>query len=140
SSGPRIRPRHETAVAVRHHAMERAWITVEQQRQEVAVAFPERQLADPVDVHPRQLSLDVAAERIAAMARDQEQEAEPVLALLAEPRPTDRAAELHSIALDPGLLADLAPHPRCHVLVGLELATEPVVLAQVLVVGAGIAV
>ena len=44
------------------------------------------------------------------------------------------------LGLDPGLFADLAPHPRRHVLAGVQLAAEPVVLAEVQVVRPRVAV
>src|SRR5690606_7317923 len=76
----------------------------------------------------------------AAVARHQEDEAEPVLAGLSEARPADRAAQDEGLALDAGLLADFPAHAGHHVLVALDLAAQAVVLAQVVVTGARVAV
>src|SRR5439155_742017 len=71
---------------------------------------------------------------------DAEDEAEPVLAALAEARPGDGAAQDEGVALQAALLADLAADAGDDVLAGLELAAEAVVLALVGVVGAAVAV
>ncbi|MPM49761.1 hypothetical protein SDC9_96492 [bioreactor metagenome] len=55
-------------------------------------------------------------------------------------RPADRAAQPHRDDLDPGLLAQLAGHPRPDVLVRLDLAPQPVPFAELLVIGSADAV
>jgi hypothetical protein len=77
-------PRQHASVAIRHHAVERARIVVEHQRQELAVAFPHRQVVQALARHPLQRAFGIAFERGAGEAADEEDEAEPVLALLAE--------------------------------------------------------
>ena len=72
-------------------------------------------------------------------AGDAEQEAEPVLTVAAEAGPGDRAGQLDHVAVDAGLLANLAAQAAHGVLVQLELAAEAVVLAVVEVVGTGVA-
>src|SRR5690606_27344873 len=52
----------------------------------------------------------------------------------------DRAAQAQRDDLDARLLVQLATHPGDHVLVPFELAAEAVVLAEMMVAGAGIAV
>src|SRR5690606_29231782 len=78
-------------------------------------------------------------ERLARVTRHQEEKPQPVLAVLAEAGPADRAAQLQLLAFDPGFLADLAPHAGHHVLVGFKLAAQSVVLAQMLVAGPRVA-
>src|SRR3546814_4372039 len=65
----RVAPGLHAAVAVRHHAVERAWVVVEDQRQEFAVAFPHRQLVEAVDVDPFQRSFRIALQRRAEIGR-----------------------------------------------------------------------
>src|SRR5690606_38714460 len=110
-------PRHHPPVAVRHHAMEGARVIVEHQRQELAVAVPERQLEDAVDLDPFERALRIGGERLAGISCYHEQETEPVLALLAEARPADRAAQLQFVAIDARFLVDLAAHAGNDVLV-----------------------
>src|SRR5438445_542667 len=106
----------------------------------MAVAFPERQVQDSLHVHPVERPLGILATRLAAPAVDAEDEAEPVLALLAEARPADRAPQHEGVTFQPGLLANLAAQAGDHVLAGIELAAQAVVLAQVWVVRPAVAV
>src|SRR5215471_18398668 len=110
--------------------MERPRIGVENQRQEVAVALPQRQIEDALDVDPLERSFQVARECLAAEGGDQEDEAEPVLAVLAESGPADRAAQGQINAVDAGFLVDLATHAGDDVLTRIDLAAEAVVLAE----------
>ena len=73
-------------------------------------------------------------------AVDEEDEAEPVFALLAEAGPGDGAAQQQVIALDASFLADLPLHAGNDVLAGIELAAQAVVLAKMGVIGSAIAV
>src|SRR5512146_1389166 len=139
ASDPAVRPAHHAPVAIRHDAVKRPRLGVEHEWQEVTVAFPERQLVDPVEFNPFERALGIALVRLACQARDDEHEAEPVLAVLAESRPADRAAQVQLEALDAGFLVNLAAHPSDDVLVGFELAAEAVVLAEVLVARACVA-
>src|SRR5690606_3060373 len=93
-SEARPAPGLHAAVAVRHDAMERARIGVEQQRQKVAVAIPQRQVHQPVHLYPFQRAFRIGLQRGAGPAVDHEHEAQPVLAVLAEARPADGAAQL----------------------------------------------
>ena len=52
-----IVPAHRPAVAIRHDAVKLAAVVVEDERQEMAVAFPERQVENPLDVDPFQRRL-----------------------------------------------------------------------------------
>src|SRR5262245_51901921 len=97
----------------------------------MAVAFPERQLEHALDANPLEDALGIVRARRAVPAVDAENEAEPVLAVLAEAWPADRAAELELIALQPRFLADLAAHAGDHVLGRIELAAQAVVFAKV---------
>src|SRR5207342_2122086 len=132
-------PRQHASVAIRHHAVERARIVVEHQRQELAVAFPHRQVVQAVAWYPLQRAFGIAFERGAGEAGDEEDEAEPVLALLAETGPADRAAQRQVDAVDAGFLVDLSAHAGEHILVRLDLAAQAVVLAELVVVGARVA-
>lgn len=86
--------------------MERARVVVEDQRQEVAVAFPEREFRDPVDVDPFQRAFRIVGVRRAAPASDEEHEAEPVLAGLAEAGPADGAAQPEFVAVSAASIFD----------------------------------
>src|SRR5690606_21352622 len=77
SSGSRVAPGLHPPVLVRHDPVEGPGIVVEDQRQEVAVAFPHRQLVQLRHGDPLQGALVVALQRRPAVARDQEDEAEP---------------------------------------------------------------
>src|SRR5690606_6609150 len=122
-----------------HDAVEGARVVVEHQRQEAAVAFPQRQVEDALDLHPLQRAFRVGGERLARVTRHQEEKPQPVLAVLAEAGPADRAAQLQLLALDPGFPAALAPHAGHHLLTAFTLATPSVVLAQTLAAGARVA-
>src|SRR5207249_1710189 len=108
-------------------------------RHEVTVPLPERQLQDFIPLDPRQRSLAILRQGRAGPGVDHEDEAEPILAVLAEARPADGAAQPQRLALDAGLFANLAPHAGDDVLARLQLAAEPIVFAEVRVVGAGVA-
>src|SRR5687767_6576984 len=101
--------------------MERTRIRIEHQRQEMAVAVPQRQLEHAFHRLPLEHALGVVRMRLARVRVDDEDEAEPVLAALAEAWPADRAAQAQRGALDAGLLADLAAHAGDDILVALEL-------------------
>src|SRR3546814_219079 len=89
----RMAPGLHAPVAVRHHAVERARVVVEDQRQELAVALPHRQFVQAVDRDPLQRAFRVALQRRAGERSHHEHESEPVLAVLAEAGPADRAAQ-----------------------------------------------
>ena len=63
------------------------------------VAFPERQLKNTLDLDPLQDAFRVLVPRLAAEALDEKDEAEPVLALLAEARPADCSAQRELLSL-----------------------------------------
>src|SRR5262249_15599495 len=73
-------------------------------------------------------------------AIDAKDEAEPVLAALAEAGPADGAAQHHGLAGEAALLEDLPAQAGDHVLARLELAAQAVVLAEVGVTLAAVAV
>src|SRR5574337_1464789 len=131
--GPRKIPAQHASVAVRHDAVEWARIGIEHQRQEVPVAFPQGQVEDFFDLHPFQRAFRVVLQRGARESHHDEDETEPVLAVLAEAGPADRSAQMDFIAFDSRFLADFAAHAGDHVFVGFELAAEAVVLAQVMI-------
>src|SRR5262245_28355010 len=136
----RVAPAHGLAVAIRHHPVELLTGPVKHQRHEIAVALPERQVEQTIHVHPLQRPLRVFAPRIAMPAIDAEHKTEPVLAMLAEAGPVDRAAENDVIAFQAGLFANFPPHAGNHVLARIELAAEPVVLAVVRIVAPAVTV
>src|SRR5439155_3492930 len=76
----------------------------------------------------------------AVPAIDAEDEAEPIFAMLAEAGPANGAAQGELVAFEAGLLANLAAHAGDDVLVRVQLAAEAVVLAEVRIVGASVAV
>src|SRR5262249_34967172 len=99
-----------------------------------------RQRLNALDVNPLQRTLVVLGQRFAGEVIDAEDEAEPVLALLAESGPGNRAAEPKRFAFDPRLLANLAAKARDHILPCLDLAAEAVVLPEMRVAGPFVAV
>src|SRR6266850_643885 len=117
-SHPAICPTQHAPVTVGHDAVERARVGIEHERQEVTVAFPQRQLSHLLDFDPLEPAFRIALERYAAEARNDEQEPEPVLATFAESRPADRTAQAQVEAVDSRLLADFPAHTRRGVLVG----------------------
>src|SRR6476659_2847173 len=106
ASGATVRPAQHAPLAIGHHPVKRARVGIEDERQEMAIAFPQRQRGDVFDGDPLERASGVALERCAAEARDDEQKAEPVLAALAESGPTDRAAQMEIEALDTRFLTD----------------------------------
>src|SRR3546814_14310417 len=72
--------------------------------------FPSTTLFRSLAFDPFQRTFVIALQRCAVPGVDDEDEAQPVLAVLAEARPVQRAAQVHRLALDRGLLADLASH------------------------------
>src|SRR5207248_1046785 len=129
-----VTPADRPAVAVWHDAVELPLRDLEDQRQEMAVAFPERQFQHVLHIHPVERSLGVLPQRLAAPAVDAEDETEPVLPLLAEAGPAHGAAQHQRLTLQAGLLANLAAQTSHHVLAGVELAAQAIVLAQVRVI------
>src|SRR5262245_31271835 len=117
-------PTDGAAVAVGHDTVELAIRPLEDQRQEIAVTFPERQIEQPLDIDPFQCSFGVVGPRRAVPAVDAEDEAEPIFAVLAETGPTDGAAEDQLIALQPSFLANFSPQSGDHILAAVELATQ----------------
>ena len=113
---------------------------VEDQGQEVPITFPHGQCVELVDPLPAQRTLLVGVGDVAVPPVDDEDEPEVVLAVSAETRPRDRATQPHGIDLQTGLLPQLAPHAGSGVLTGFDLATQSVVLAELVVVVAGDAV
>src|SRR5207245_319472 len=63
-------PTHGAAVAVGHDAVELARVGAEDERQEMAVAFPERQLENALDGHPDECALGVVGARLAVPGVD----------------------------------------------------------------------
>ena len=106
----------------------------------MAVAFPHRQLHQPLQRHPFQGAFGIAGQHRAAVALYQENKPQPVLAIAPEAGPADGGAQAQLLALDAGFLADFAAEAGHHILVTVELAAQAVVLSQVLVIGAGVAV
>ncbi len=80
---------------------------------------------------PDQRPVLVALRRRALERLHDEDETEPVLAGDAEAGPGHGAAQPGASDLDPGLLAQFAAQAGVHVLVGFELAAQPVPLARV---------
>jgi hypothetical protein len=111
--------------------VKRAWVFIEEEGEEVAIPFPERELFEPLPVDPRQGALGVLGTRLAAPAVDAEEEAKPVLAVLAKARPVDRTPEYQFFTFQAALLPYLPTHAGDHILAWLEFAAEAVVLAEV---------
>ena len=109
--------------------MEAARVVIEHQRQKPSITIPQGQFENPVHRHPFQRALDIGLMRHTAVAGDQKHEPQPVLALLAETGPTDRAAQDERIAFDAGLFSDFTTHASDHVLIRFQLAAKAVVLA-----------
>src|SRR5207245_388903 len=84
-------------------------------------------------------ALGVVFERRAFEPRDDEDETEPVFAMLAETRPADRAAQMHLRAADACFLVNLAAHARDDIFIGFELAAQTVVLAEMMIALAHVA-
>lgn len=106
---------------------------IEQQRQEVAVAFPQRQRRKLVDADPLQGAFGIVGERRAVPGVDEEDETEPGFAVLAEARPANGAAQAEAIAFQSCLFADFPFHGGDDVLACFHLAAEAVVFAEVMV-------
>src|SRR5690606_6827484 len=85
-----------------------------------------------LDVYPLERPFRVGRKWLARIAGHQEHEAEPVLAVTAESRPADGAAQLQLSTAAVCIRVDLAKQPGHHVLARLELAAQAVVLARVL--------
>src|SRR5262245_36360224 len=96
----------------------------------MAVPLPERQLEQSIHVHPDQRALGILAAELAVPAIDAEDEAEPGLAVLAKTGPANGAAQQDLVAFDARLFADLPAKAGHDVLVRLQLAAQPVVLAE----------
>jgi hypothetical protein len=75
----------------------------------------------------------------AVPAIDQEYEPEPVFSVLAESGPTYGPAQAHRIAFQACFLADFPPQPANHVFIAVKLAAQAIVLAEVKVFRAAIA-
>ena len=88
---------------------------------------------------PLERTLVVRHRQIALVGVDHEHERQPLLTLRAEVRPGDRAPEAARAHGGAGLLEQLAPQTLDDRLVGIDLAAEPVHLAEVVVVGPRIA-
>src|SRR5579884_3783184 len=134
-----ITPAHRFAVAIRHDAMKLSRRVLKHQRQEMPIPFPQRQLQQAFDCDPLKAPLGVAGQRLTMPVVDPKNEAEPILAVLAEARPANGAAQHQRIAFDPGLLANLPANARHHILAGIELASQAVVLAEMRILGPAIA-
>lgn len=119
--------------------MELSRLTAENQWEKVRVTFPERQFKDAIDRLPEETPLGVGGFRLAGKGGDQKNKGEPVLAFLAESRPTDCASQLHRRTLDTGLFAYLALHTGDDIFIYIDLSAEPVALSVVVVVGALVA-
>src|SRR4249919_4056150 len=98
------------------------------------IAVPQRQIENARDRNPLQRAFGVVRMRRAGEPRDQKDEAEPILALLAETRPADGASQLHIDAVDAGFLVNFPAHTSDDVFVALHLSAQSVVLAQMLIV------
>src|SRR5437899_831255 len=120
--------------------MKRPAVRIEHQRQEEAVAFPQRQFEYAIHIEPLKRSFRVSFKRRACVGCDSEDEAEPVLAAFPEAGPIYGPAYFQRRALDASLLADLSLHPRDHLFEWIELAAEAVVLAEVQIIRPGVAV
>src|SRR5688572_346293 len=77
----------------------------------------------------------VALVSLALPGVDAKNETEPVLSLPTEAGPRDGAAQREGLDNETGLLVDLTAHAGRDVLVGLQPATETVVVAEVDVIG-----
>ena len=72
--------------------MELARVVAKNQRQEVAVSFPQRQIQYLLDGHPGERSFRIFAKGRAAEVVDAEDEAEPILPLFAKTGPANGAS------------------------------------------------
>lgn len=86
-------PVKRLAVAVGHDAVKLPHVGVKHQRQEMPIAFPQRQIQHAADFDPFQRAFRVFPERLPAPAHDQEKETKPIFALLAEARPVNGATQ-----------------------------------------------
>src|SRR5262249_33239290 len=109
-------PADGPAIAVGHEAVELPRIVVEDERQEIAVAFPQGEIKKSIQLHPFQRAFRVFRPWRAVPAIDAEDEAEPVFAVLAETRPINRAAQNQFLAFKSGFLADFAANARDYIL------------------------
>src|SRR6185437_1068591 len=135
-----ITPTHGASVSIRHDTVELSFRALEDQRQEMTIAFPQRQLQHALHLDPYEVALGVAGIGFALEVIDAEKEAEPILAVFAETGPADGPAQHQRLALQPALLADLATKTCNHILAWLDLAAQPVVLAEMRIIAAAITV
>jgi hypothetical protein len=114
--------------------MKAPWIAVEDEGQKVAITLPQWQVKNALDVDPFEAAFGIAGQGSPGMGLDQENEAEPVFAVLSESGPTDGSAQAHAGALDRGFFTDLPAHAGDDVFSVVHLAAKAVVLAEMLIV------
>lgn len=120
--------------------MELAWVIGKDEGEEVAVALPEGEFENAHDVNPFKGAFVVFPEGFTVERVDAKDESEPMFAAFAEAGPTDRTAQGHRGALDTRFFANLAYHARCDVFIVADFSAEAVVLAEVLIAAAFVAV
>ena len=76
----------------------------EDQREKKPITLPKRQIEDALHVHPFQRTLGIVGPRLPFPAVDAKDEAKPVVAVYAEPGPTDGAAQRQLLAFQRGFL------------------------------------
>ena len=109
---------------------------VKNQRQEVAVALPHRQVTEFSEGNPTQRAVVVALRGLADEVVDEKDQPEPVAAVRTKSRPGDAAAQPQGGRIDSGLLAEFSPQAGDGVLTGFQLAAKAVPFAAVVVAGA----
>ena len=109
---------------------------VKNQRQEVAVTLPHRQVTEFSEGNPTQRAVVVALRGLADEVVDEKDQPEPVAAVRTKSRPGDAAAQPQGGRIDSGLLAEFSPQAGDGVLTGFQLAAKAVPFAAVVVAGA----
>jgi len=121
--------------------MELTSVIAKDQGEEEPIARPEGQITgeQALNRHPLKAPLHIGGGWLATEARNGKDKTEPILAMLAEARPTDRTTQVELKGLKLGLFTQLSTHTSYNILISFELATHAIILAEVQITGARIA-
>lgn len=128
------------AALIGHIAVKGSGITVKDERQKILVALPHGQVQQPVHRMPQQLALAVAADRFSFVGGDQEDKAQPVLAVWSKTCPVDGPAQLHGCADETAFFLDFPGHAGENIFACFHFAAQTVIFSEMLVALAGNAV
>jgi len=137
---PADAPPHRLSVLVGHHSVELPLAPIKDERKEMMISWPHRKIEKPRHSYPFESSLGIRLSEDAAGPIDPEHEPEPVLTLRTEAWPIDGSFQNQLLALETGLLEDLSPHTADHILLGIELSSQTIELAEMKILRSPISV